>query len=95
MRASNLMKQSLVDDNMDGAGWFDIVNQRLLDNSIHFLTGEIEEDNINRAMQWIVYENLEADDDRMLTLYINSVGGNLTDAFALIDLMKQSTHSCS
>ena len=41
MRASNLMKHSLIDDNMDGAGWFDIVNQRLLDNSIHFLTGEI------------------------------------------------------
>jgi ATP-dependent Clp protease protease subunit len=90
MRASNLMKQSLIDDNMDGAGWFDIVNQRLLDNSIHFLTGEINEENINRAMQWIVYENLDQNEDRMLTLYVNSVGGNLTDAFALIDLMKQS-----
>ena len=90
MRASNLMKQSLIDDNMDGAGWFDIVNQRLLDNSIHFLTGEINEENINRAMQWIVYENLDQNEDRMLTLYVNSIGGNLTDAFALIDLMKQS-----
>lgn len=90
MRASNSMKQNLVDDGMDTAGWFDVVNQRLLDNSIHFLTGEIEEDNINRAMQWIVYENLNSDDDRMLTLYVNSVGGNLTDAFGLIDLMKQS-----
>ena len=90
MRASNLMKQNLLDDNFDGDGWFDVVSQRLLDNSIHFLIGEIEEGNINRAMQWIVYENLNASEDRVLTLYINSTGGNLTDAFGLIDLMKTS-----
>jgi ATP-dependent Clp protease protease subunit len=90
MRASNSMKQNLLDDNFDGDGWFDVVSQRLLDNSIHFLIGEIEEGNINRAMQWIVYENLNASEDRVLTLYINSTGGNLTDAFGLIDLMKTS-----
>ena len=84
------MKQNLLDDNFDGDGWFDVVSQRLLDNSIHFLIGEIEEGNINRAMQWIVYENLNASEDRVLTLYINSTGGNLTDAFGLIDLMKTS-----
>jgi ATP-dependent Clp protease protease subunit len=90
MRASNPMKQNLVDDSFDAGGWFDVVNQRLLDNSIHFLTGEIEEGNIHRAMQWIVYENLNTTKDRFLTLYINSTGGNLTDAFGLIDLMKTS-----
>ena len=90
MRASNSMKQNLLDDNFDGDGWFDVVSQRLLDNSIHFLIGEIEEGNINRAMRWIVYENLNASEDRVLTLYINSTGGNLTDAFGLIDLMKTS-----
>jgi ATP-dependent Clp protease protease subunit len=38
----------------------------------------------------IVYENLNTTKDRFLTLYINSTGGNLTDAFGLIDLMKTS-----
>lgn len=67
----------------------DIINHGLLDNHIHFLNGEIEEDNILEAVQWIVYENLKPGDNTLI-LYINSVGGNLQDAFALIEVMKKS-----
>lgn len=58
-------------------------------NRVHFLVGEIEEDNIDRAIRWIVTENLKAE-EKMLTLYINSEGGSLTNAFALIDIMRNS-----
>lgn len=58
-------------------------------NRIHFLVGEIEEENIDRAIRWIVTENLKAEEE-MITLYINSEGGSLTNAFALIDIMRTS-----
>lgn len=72
-------------------GWFELVAGRLLNNGIHFLSGEIDENNINRAMQWIVYENLDLKKPKTLTLYINSPGGSLNDAFGLIDMMQQSS----
>lgn len=62
---------------------------KLLENGVHFLTGEIDEENIDDCMKWITYENLDPR-DRILTLYINSTGGDLYSAFALIDLMKNS-----
>ncbi len=58
-------------------------------NRIHFLVGEIEEENIDRAIRWIVTENLKSE-EKVLTLYINSEGGSLTNAFALIDIMRMS-----
>ena len=58
-------------------------------NRVHFLVGEIEEENIDRAIRWIVTENLKAE-EKVLTLYINSEGGSLTNAFALIDIMRSS-----
>jgi ATP-dependent Clp protease protease subunit len=64
-----------------------------LDNHTHFLTGDIEEDNIKKAIQWIIYENmLPYDEEKTLTLYINTYGGDLYQAFALIDMMKQSQY---
>jgi len=56
------------------------------------LYGEISEDNISECIKWIVYENLDTSKQKILTLYINSTGGNLYDAFALIDVMRSSTH---
>lgn len=75
----------------------DVVSDSILDsldsmqqmNRVHFLVGEIEEDNIDRAIRWIIMENLKAE-EKMLTLYINSEGGSLTNAFALIDIMRNS-----
>lgn len=69
----------------------DRIGVKLLDNSIFFLTGDIEEENIEKCIKWITYENL-IPKDKFLTLYINSTGGDLYQAFALIDVMKNSQH---
>jgi ATP-dependent Clp protease protease subunit len=71
----------------------DRIDLKLLENSIFFLTGEIEEDNINRCIKWITYENLVNKTDKVLTLYVNSTGGDLYHAFALIDVMKSSEYT--
>jgi ATP-dependent Clp protease protease subunit len=70
----------------------DRIGVKLLDNSVHFLTGEITEENVNECIKWIVYENLDAK-EKILTLYVNSTGGDLYQAFALIDIMQSSKHS--
>lgn len=70
----------------------DRIGVKLLENSVHFITGEIEEENILETIKWIVYENLDVREKKTLTLYINSTGGDLYQAFALIDTMKNSKH---
>jgi len=70
----------------------DRIDAKLLDNSVHFLVGEIDEDNINDCIKWLVYENLDSK-AKVLTLYINSTGGDLYSAFALIDIIRNSTHT--
>lgn len=70
----------------------DRIDIKLLENSIHFLTGEISEENINECIKWIVFENLEKVKQKTLTLYVNSTGGDLYQAFALIDVMNSSNH---
>lgn len=67
------------------------IDGALLTNHIHFLVGEITENSIEEAMRWILYENLD-ENKKTLNLYINSRGGSLTDAFALIDMMRLSKH---
>jgi len=68
----------------------DKVDLALLENSVHFLFGEITEENVLNAIKWIVYENLSPNKTKHLTLYINSPGGDLYHAFALIDVIKAS-----
>lgn len=70
----------------------DRINNKLLDSGVHFLLGEIDDTNISEAIKWIVYENLDKKQEKILTLYINSSGGALYQAFALIDIMTVSTH---
>jgi ATP-dependent Clp protease protease subunit len=70
----------------------DRIGVKLLENSVHFLTGEIEEENVEECIKWLVYENLDTSKKKTLTLYINSSGGDLYQAFALIDIMRNSTH---
>lgn len=69
----------------------DKINIGLFERGFHFLIGEITETNVTETIKWIVYENLQNTENRQLTLYINSVGGSLQDAFALIDAMKASS----
>jgi ATP-dependent Clp protease, protease subunit len=66
----------------------DKIDLAFLDNHVHFINGDINEETIGKAIRWIIYENLKGEDP--LTLYINSEGGTLPDAFALIDVMRMS-----
>ena len=70
----------------------DRIGVKLLDNSIHYLSGEITAENVEECIKWIVYENLEVK-EKILTLYVNSTGGDLYQAFALIDIMQTSKHN--
>lgn len=65
------------------------IKTSLLENHIHFLYGDIETDNIVETIKWITYENFSSS-TKPLTLYVNSNGGSLQDAFALIDIMQKS-----
>lgn len=77
---------------LDYFGAEDRIDLSLLDNSTHFLVGDIEEENVNNCVKWLVSENLTAktSSSKILTIYINSQGGDLYDALGLIDVMKCS-----
>jgi len=69
----------------------DIINLGLLKEHTHIITGDINDETVDKAIRWLLYENATNDNpSKMLTLYINSTGGSLTDAFALIDIIKSS-----
>lgn len=72
----------------------DAIDKSLLDNDIHYLNGEITNDNISEAIKFIVSKDLDKK-KRTLKLYVNSTGGDLYEAFALIDVMKNSHHNIS
>ena len=73
----------------------DRIDAQLHDNDIHYLTGEIDNDNVTEAIKWIMSANLNRKPKKTLKLYINSVGGDLYESFALIDVMKNSYHHIS
>lgn len=68
------------------------VSSTLLNNHVYFLNGEIDGYSVDSAIKWILYENLIEEKDKVLSLYINSPGGSLSDCFALIDIMRQSKY---
>lgn len=70
----------------------DRIDLKLLENSTHFINGEIDEDSVGSAVKWLIYENLDTSKEKVLTLYINSTGGDLYQAFGLIDVMRASPH---
>jgi ATP-dependent Clp endopeptidase proteolytic subunit ClpP len=70
----------------------DRVSVKLLENHTFYLSGEIDEDTVNDCVRWLIFENLDVSKDKVLTLYINSTGGDLYHAFALIDMMHSSHH---
>jgi ATP-dependent Clp protease protease subunit len=70
----------------------DRIDLKLLENNTHFINGEINEDSVGAAVKWLIYENLDDSKEKLLTLYINSTGGDLYQAFGLIDVMQSSPH---
>jgi ATP-dependent Clp protease protease subunit len=66
------------------------INSKLLSKHIYFLNGDIDSYSVEEAIKWILYENTEGESDKVLSMYINSLGGSLTDALALVDIMRQS-----
>lgn len=70
----------------------DQIGIQLLNNRIFFLSGEIEQSNIDACIKWILVENVDQSQSKTLTIYINSMGGDLYCAFALIDIIRQSYH---
>jgi len=65
------------------------IDSGLLQNSTNFLVGEIDYESVKKIIKWIVFENTLTT-RTPLTLYINSHGGSLLDAFALIEVMRKS-----
>ena len=37
----------------------DRIETALLDNHIHFINGDIDEESVKEAIKWLIYENLE------------------------------------
>ena len=68
------------------------IDSKLLSNGIHYLSGDIAQENIDNAIKWLLYENLDPK-EKKLTLFINSTGGDLYQAFALVDMMHNSKHT--
>ena len=60
------------------------------DDYNHFLTGNIDGESIEKAIRWIMMGAQNPLPEHPMKLYINSDGGNLTDAFALMDVMRTS-----
>lgn len=71
----------------------DRIDLKLLENHTHFINGEINEDSVGTAVKWLIYENIDISKEKILTLYINSTGGDLYQAFGLIDVMQASPHT--
>jgi ATP-dependent Clp protease protease subunit len=83
------MTNKKIDDSVIDAE--DIIGLGLLKNHTHFIMGEIDDENVEKAIRWLLYENMDnSNPDKILTIYINSTGGSLTDAFGLIDVMQNS-----
>lgn len=60
------------------------------DDHNHFFTGEVTGESVEKAIRWIMMGARNPSPDHPMKLYINSEGGNLLDAFALIDVMRTS-----
>ena len=73
----------------------DRVDVLLNNEDIHYLNGELTEENIGKAIKWIIACNLNKKPKRTLKLYVNTVGGDLYETFGLIDVMRNSYHHIS
>lgn len=77
-------------DDLDLGSYFG--DKGLDEHGIFILSGEVDIDNTTDAIEFILKHNLRERKERVknLTLLINSPGGDLSAAFALIDIMRGS-----
>lgn len=76
----------VVDQTSNGERSYDIYS-RLLEDRIIFITGEINEQTANLVVAQLIY--LEAKNpDKDISIYINSVGGEVNSGLAIYDTMK-------
>ena len=66
------------------------VDDILAKEAIHTLFGRVDEDMVESAVRFILAHNCAPRKKKFITLIVNSEGGDLNDAFALIDII---THS--
>lgn len=67
-------------------------NQLLNDHGIYVFMGAVDEDNVRPIIEWVLVENhVVKKKKKELLLMICSEGGAISDAFALIDVMRAST----
>jgi ATP-dependent Clp protease protease subunit len=65
--------------------------QALADNGMYVFMGSVDHDSIKPVVEWILHENFVAKKKRKeLLLMICSEGGDMSAAFALIDVMRSS-----
>lgn len=65
--------------------------EALVDHGIYVLMNDIDSDSVKPVIEWILHENhVRKKKYKELLLMICSDGGNLEDAFALIDVMRSS-----
>lgn len=90
MISNSEFKGALVSKKLDEFNAQDRQSIKFQDAGVHFLIGEIDEENVNEVIKWLAYENIDPRPDRVLTLYVNSQGGDLYEAVGLIDMIKNS-----
>ncbi len=65
--------------------------QALADNGMHVFMGEVDNEHIQPIVEWILHENFVVKKRKKeLLLMICSEGGDMSSAFALIDVMRSS-----
>lgn len=67
------------------------ISQAINDHGIYVFMDSVDEASIKPVIEWIIYENhVRVKKRTELILMICSDGGNMADAFALIDVMRSS-----
>ena len=66
-------------------------NGQSKDDSIFMLFGGIDDNIAQQTVEWIINANYSEDPPEVLTMFINSSGGELSSAWAIIDVMRGST----
>jgi len=60
------------------------------DDHNHFFTGNVDGENVEKAIRWILMGARNPSPEHPMKLHINSEGGSLNDTFALLDVMRTS-----